>query len=64
MTFDLPGNVDGEAEAMDADELMMIGTEEENSPAITLARRMEILEIIPGLLGALEAHRLDGRKPN
>ena len=57
--------IEGLAEDLDQiDELMMIGTEEENSPAITLARRMEILEIIPGLLGALEAHRLDGRKPN
>jgi yecA family protein len=46
------------------DELMMIGSEPENSPAITLARRMEILEIIPGLLGALEAHRVAGRRPN
>jgi uncharacterized protein len=57
--------IEGLAEDLDQiDELMMIGTEEENSPPITLARRMEILEIIPGLLGALEAHRLDMRKPN
>ncbi len=57
--------IEGLSEDLDqVDELMMIGTEEENSPAITLARRMEILEIIPGLLGALEAHRLDGRRAN
>jgi len=57
--------IDGLGEDLDqVDELMMIGTEEENSPPITLARRMEILEIIPGLLGALEAHRMDGRKAN
>lgn len=57
--------IDGLGDDLDqVDELMMIGTEEENSPPITLARRMEILEIIPGLLGALEAHRLDGQKAN
>ncbi|MBL0040394.1 MAG: YecA family protein [Xanthomonadales bacterium] len=57
--------IEGLGEDLDQiDELMMIGTEDDNSPAITLARRMEILEIIPGLLGALEAHRLDGRKSN
>ena len=33
MTFDLPGNVDGEAEAMDADELMMIGDRIERLPS-------------------------------
>ncbi|MCC6560839.1 MAG: UPF0149 family protein [Xanthomonadales bacterium] len=57
--------IEGLGEDLDQiDELMMIGNEGENSPAITLGRRMEILEIIPGLLGALEAHRLDQRKPN
>jgi len=57
--------IEGLGEDLDQiDELMMIGNEGENSPAITLGRRMEILEIIPGLLGALEAHRLDLRKPN
>jgi yecA family protein len=57
--------IEGLGEDLDqVDELMMIGSEPENSPAITLGRRMEILEILPGLLGALEAHRLDGRKPN
>ena len=57
--------IEGLGEDLDQiDELMMIGNEGENSPAITLGRRMEILEIIPGLLGAFEAHRLDLRKPN
>ena len=57
--------IDGLGDDLDQiDELMMIGSEPENSPAITLARRMEILEIIPGLLGALEAHRVDGKRLN
>ena len=57
--------IEGLGEDLDQiDELMMIGTEADNSPAITLGRRMEMLEIIPGLLGELEAHRLDQRKPN
>lgn len=57
--------IDGLGDDLDQiDELMMIGSEPENSPAITLARRMEILEIIPGLLGALEAHRVEGKRLN
>lgn len=52
--------IDGLNEDIDQiGELMMIGDSEENSPAITLERRMEIIAMIPNFLSTLAAIRSD-----